>query len=360
MSARDAKVSPGAEYTRLLREYWLHGGEESLIHAADLGKKLVHDGLPPEDIGEFQQQALTALGREAPAMPLDVVAAWLTPPLLEVLVAYGLAFREQTELRYALLVEKRLEQHHKMEALGTLAAGIAHDFNTILGVILGYTEMTLDLAPADTSARRNLQQILTATLRARDLVARILAFGRRSETCRTRVRIADSLHESLAMLGVTLPPSVTLRTELAQPEVVVLADSGEWQQLIVDLTLNAVDAMAGRGVITFTLDTVRFDAVAPPPPELPPGDYARFCVRDTGCGIPRSIMERIFEPFFTTKEVGRGSGLGLAVVYGIVQRMDGIIRVHSEWGQGTEFEILCPCRGEPSDNSSPTDPLPVG
>lgn len=360
MNARDDRASPGVEYTRLLREYWLRGGEEPLIHAADLGKKLVHDGLPPEDIGEFQQQALTVLGRETPATPLDIVAARLTPPLIEVLVAYGLTFREQTELRYALLVEKRLEQNHKMEALGTLAAGIAHDFNTILGVILGYTEMTLDLAPADTPAHRNLRHIMTATLRARDLVARILAFGRRSEACKTPVRIADNLREALAMLGVTLPPSVTLRIELAQPDVVVLADPGEWQQLIVDLTLNAVDAMAGRGTITFTLDAVQFDAVTPPPPELLFGGYARFRIRDTGCGIPRSIMDRIFEPFFTTKEVGQGSGLGLAVVYGIIQRMDGTIRVRSELGQGTEFEILCPRCVEPGAGSTSVDHLPVG
>lgn len=288
------------------------------------------------------------------------MAARLAPPLIEVLVAYGLAFREQVEQRYRRLVEKRLEQNHKMEALGALSAGIAHDFNTILGVILGYTEMTLDLTPDDLPARRNLRQIMTATLRARDLVERILAFGRQRETRKTLVRIADSLREALAMLGVTLPPSIALRVDLIQPDTVALGDPGEWQQLIFDLTLNAVDAMAGHGVITFTLDAVRFDGVTPPPPELPPGDYARFRVRDTGCGIPRSIMDRIFEPFFTTKEAGRGSGLGLAVVYGIVQRMDGAITVRSELGQGAEFEVLCPRCVEPPAGSTRADHLPVG
>lgn len=341
MNSRN-NTPPGDEYAQLIRDYWLYGGEEPLIRAADLGKRLVHEGLPPEGIGEFQQQALKTLSPELPAILLDVAAARLTPPLIEVLIAYGLSFREQVQQRYQNLFEKRLEQDHRMEALGTLSAGIAHDFNTILGVILGYTEMTLDLAPIDTPTHRNLQHVMAATLRARDLVARILAFGRRDETRKIPVRIAESLKESLGMLGVTLPPNVILRTEQVHPTLAVLADPGELQQLIVDLTINAVDAMAGRGVITFTLDAVTFTAIQPPPPELSSGEYVRFCIRDTGSGIPRSIMDRIFEPFFTTKEVGKGSGLGLSVVYGIVQRMGGVITVKSEPGQGAEFEILCP------------------
>ena len=332
--------SSDAAYVRLVRSYWLHGSEAALIEASDLGKKLVHDGLPPEDIGEFQQQALLALSQDVPTAPLTVVAAQLTPPLLEVLIAYGLAFREQIEQRYRHEIEQRLEQNHKMEALGTLAAGIAHDFNTILGVILGYAEMTLDLAPAGTPAHRNLQHILTATLRARDLVARILAFGRRSEIKRVPVQIGQALTEALTMLGATLPPSVKLLTEVAQPEPAVLADPGELQQLIIDLTINAVDAMNGHGVITFKVDAVVVGSELLP--ELPPGDYVRLRIRDTGCGIPRAVIDRIFEPFFTTKDVGRGSGLGLAVAYGIVQRMSGLIRAQSELGQGAEFEIFCP------------------
>lgn len=336
----DHDARPGMAYVELVREYWLRGGEEPLIRAADLGKKLVHDGLPPEDIGEFQQQALLELSRTLVATTLDEIAARLTPPLIEVLVAYGLAFREQLEQRYRHLFQKHLERDNTMQALGTLSCGIAHDFNTILGVILGYAEMTLDLTPDDSPARRNLQHIVTATLRARDLVARILAFGRRSETEKNPVRIADSLHESLAMLGATLPPSVILRTELMRPDLMVLADPGEMQQLIVDLTINAVHAMNERGTITFALDAISLDAMQQP--LLPPGEYVRFRIADTGCGIPRAIVDRIFEPFFTTKAVGQGSGLGLSVVYGIVQRMDGLIQVRSELGQGTEFEILFP------------------
>lgn len=339
MNARD-DVPPGAEYVRLVQEYWLNGGEEPLIRAADLGKKLVHDGLPPEDIGEFQQQALIELGRTIPATALEDIAARLTPPLIEVLVAYGLAFREQLEQRYRHMFQKHLERENTLQALGTLSSGIAHDFNTILGVILGYAEMTLDLAPDNTPAHRNLQHIIAATLRARDLVARILAFGRRSETEKVPVRIAESLYEALQMLGATLPPSVILRTERACTDLMVLADPGEMQQLIVDLTINAVHAMNERGTITFALDVISLDALTQP--LFPPGEYVRFRITDTGCGIPRAIMDRIFEPFFTTKDVGKGSGLGLSVVYGIVQRMNGLIQVRSELDQGAEFEILCP------------------
>ena len=333
---------PGELYARLLRDYWRQGGEEPLTRAADLGKTLVHTGLPPEDIGEFQQQALLKLAGELPTVALDEVAARLTPPLIEVLMAYGLAFREQLQQRYESLIEQRLKQTHEMEALGTLAAGIAHDFNTILGVILGYTEMTLDDVPPDSLAQQNLRQVVTATLRARDLVARILTFGRREEATRVPVYLVDSLIECLTMLRATLPPSVELRTCVEEHEAQVLGDPGEMQQMIMDLTINAVHAMEGRGVITFTLDVIAFDEQRPPPPGLGPGDYVRFRIHDTGCGIPRQIMDRIFEPFFTTKGVGQGSGLGLSVVYGIVKRLGGVIHVSSEPGQGAEFEILCP------------------
>lgn len=328
-------------YVRLCRDYWLRGKEDALNQAAALGTRLVQDGLPPEEIGEFQQSALLELGREFPGVPLDLAATRLTPPLIEVLMAYGLAFREQLDQRY--LVERRLEQTHKLEALGTLAAGIAHDFNTILGVILGYAEMTLDRTAVDTPEYRNLEQIVTATLRARDLVARILAFGRRQEeTRRIPVRLDETLRECLAMLRATLPPSVALCTHIAQPDLVVLADPNELHQLIMDLTINAVDAMAEQGTVFFKLDALAFDEYTPPPPELTPGDYVRLRVQDTGPGIAPGIVDRIFEPFFTTKAVGHGSGLGLSVVYGIVRRMNGAINVISEAGQGAEFEVLCP------------------
>ena len=136
-AATGFREPPGEIYARLLRDYWRQGGEEPLIQAADLGKVLVYAGRPPEEIGEFQQQALLALARELPAVTLEEAATQLTPPLIEVLIAYGLAFREQMKQRYESLIEQRLQQTHQMEALGTLAAGIAHDFNTILGVILG-------------------------------------------------------------------------------------------------------------------------------------------------------------------------------------------------------------------------------
>ena len=332
---------PGDIYARLLRDYWRQGGEEPLIQAADLGKALVYAGRPPEEIGEFQQQALLALARELPAVTMDEAAARLTPPLIEVLIAYGLAFREQMKQRYESLIEQRLQQTHQMEALGTLAAGIAHDFNTILGVILGYTEMTLDEIPPGSAAQENLQQVVAATLRARNLVARILAFGRREEVSKVPVRLADSLTECLAMLRVTLPPSISLRICIDEPEALVLADPGELQQLIMDLTINAVHAITGCGLITYSLNIVTFNAHRLPP-ELSPGEHVRFRIRDTGCGIPRQIIDRIFEPFFTTKAVGQGSGLGLSVVYGIVKRLGGVINVYSEPGQGAEFEILCP------------------
>lgn len=330
------------QYIQLVKDYWLYGSEEVLLQAAALGKRLVHDELPPEEIGEFQQFALLELEQMTPPTPLGEVATKLTPPLLEVLMAYGLAFRQQLQQHYEALMQNHLEQTSKLEALGTLSSGIAHDFNTLLGVILGYTEMTLDRVAHDSAAQQNLQQVLTATLRARDLVARILAFGRRDEKRQTPLRMADSLRECLAMLRATLPPSVTLYTHIGQPDLQVLGDANELQQLFMDLTINAVDAIAERGEIHFSLDGVVLNAETSRLPELSPGDYVRFRIRDTGCGVRPEIIDRIFEPFFTTKDVGQGTGLGLSVVYGIVKRMSGVITLTSPPGQGAEFEILCP------------------
>ena len=331
------------EYIRLVKEYWLHGSEEALIQAAELGKRLVYDELPPEEVGEFQQLALTELARMAPPTPLDEVANKLMPPLLEVLMAYGLAFRQQLQQHYEALIEKHLEQTSKLEALGTLSSGIAHDFNTLLGVIQGYAEMTLDEIPHGSAAQHNLEQIITAAGRAGDLVARILAFGRRDEKRKTPLRIADCLHECLAMLRATLPPSVVIQTHIDQPDMHVLGDANELQQIFMDLTVNAVQAMAEQGEIHFSLDVIALATETPLLPKLTPGDYVRFRIRDTGCGVPPEIADRIFEPFFTTKDVGHGTGLGLSVVYGIVKRMGGSIRLNRILGyQGAEFEILCP------------------
>jgi signal transduction histidine kinase len=331
------------EYIELVKDYWLHGSEEALIQATDLGKRLVHAELPPEEIGEFQQFALTELNRIAPATSLDEIANRLTPPLIEVLIAYGLAFRYQLHQHYESMVQQRLEQTSKLEALGTLASGIAHDFNTLLGVILGYAEMTQDTVLNDPVAQANLQQIMTATERARDLVARILAFGRRDEKRVSPLRIADSLHECLAMLRPSLPPRVTLHTHIEPMDLQVLGDTNELQQIFMDLTVNAVHAMDECGDIDYFLEATTVDVDAGIHwPELTTGDYVRFRIRDTGCGVPPHIANRIFEPFFTTKDVGEGTGLGLSVVYGIVKRMGGAIRLNSEPGQGAEFEILYP------------------
>ena len=184
------------EYIELVKDYWLNSSEEALARATDLGKRLVHEELPPEEIGEFQQFALTELNQIAPATSFDEIASRLTPPLIEVLIAYGLAFRHQLHQHYESMVQQHLEQTSKLEALGTLASGIAHDFNTLLSVILGYAEMTQDAVLNDPVAQENLQQIMIATGRARDLVARILTFGRRGEKRMSPLRIADSLHEA--------------------------------------------------------------------------------------------------------------------------------------------------------------------
>ncbi|CAK0766539.1 Histidine kinase [Gammaproteobacteria bacterium] len=323
-----------ATYTELLRHYCQTPDEIWLAQLNDLGRRLVQDEVPPEEIAGFQGQAFEQLGSTAVATALPHITA----PLAEVLMAYGLSFREHLEERYTALLQTRLQQGERLEALGTLAAGIAHDFNTLLGVILGFTEMTLDAHPLGSRERSNLEQVLIAVQRARDLVAKILTFARREQNPhREVVSLSEVLVESLALLRPTLPPGIVVQTRVEIPEAQVLADPGELRQIVINLAVNAADAMAGFGTLTLAVLPV-----SEPPAELPPGNYLALVTQDTGGGIPPHLLSRVFDPFFTTKAPGHGNGLGLSVVHGIVRRMDGIIRVSSTTGQGTAFEVVLP------------------
>ncbi|CAK0763139.1 putative Histidine kinase [Gammaproteobacteria bacterium] len=302
--SRHPSITHAAIYATLLAHYCTTPDEVTLSEFGKLGRCLVIDEIPPEEIADFQEQALATLN------PANL--SRISAPLAEVLMAYGLAFRAQTEQRYAAMLQDRLRQGERLEALGTLAAGIAHDFNTLLGVILGFTEMTLDTQPPASNEYANLEQVIIAVRRARDLVARILAFARHEQTCHEAVTVSEILTESLTLLRPILPAGVMIDTRLELPDAQVRGDPGELRQIIVNLAVNAADAMIGTGTLTFTIAPV-----AVPPPELPPAHYLALIVEDTGGGISSTILDRIFDPFFTTKAPGCGSGLGLSVVHGI-------------------------------------------
>jgi PAS domain S-box-containing protein len=241
-------------------------------------------------------------------------------------------------------LKARLAQAHKMEAIGTLAGGIAHDFNNILSIIVGNTELAMLDVPEWSPAQDNLKEVREASLRARELVKQILMFARQKEHTVSNIRLEPIARESIKMLRASIPTTVKIHTKIKKGLPPALADPTEIQQIIMNLCTNAGQVMeAEGGTLTFSLDSVDFDTqFVTVAGVLPPGQYVRMQVRDTGPGIPPEIMERLFDPFFTTKGVGEGTGLGLAVVHGIVQDRRGGIIVESEEGRGTTFTIYLP------------------
>jgi signal transduction histidine kinase len=315
--------------------------EVFLADAFELGRSMVDQRVPPDEITNIHHEAVQRLAQLHPQLGLAQVAGRLTQPLMEMSMAYGLAFREQLERRYESMVNERLEQSRKLEAVGTLAAGIAHDFNNILGSIVGFAEMTADDLPPGSASKQNIQQILAASFRARDLVARMLSFARQRPVKSIRVDIVAEVRDALALLRASLAPSVKLSFDSALSQADVLADPIQIQQIVMNLCINAADAMNGSGTIAIRIDPVPTASTVSE--DMPP----RIClsVSDDGSGIPPETLARVFDPFFTTKAPGKGSGLGLSVVYGIVTQLKGVIEVDSRSSgtkRGTEFRVLLP------------------
>ncbi len=251
--------------------------------------------------------------------------------------------RKRAEEEKAML-EAQLLQAQKLEAIGTLAGGIAHDFNNILVPIIGYTELALSDMPHPNPMRHGLERILNAATRARDLVKQILAFGRAGkEQQQMPVEISSIVKEALNLLSASLPSSIAIRQDIQKG--VALADPTHIHQILLNLCTNAAHAMGDKGILEVSLSRVdlkKSDLAEQSIVALRPGQYLKLSVSDTGCGMHARTLERIFDPYFTTKEVGKGSGLGLAVVHGIVKRQGGAVTVQSEPGKGTSFSIFIP------------------
>jgi len=240
-------------------------------------------------------------------------------------------------------LEAQLRQAHKMESIGTLAGGIAHDFNNILGIILGNTELAMDDVPEWNPARLNLEEVRTASLRAKDVVRRLLSFARKTNLEKKPTNIIPIIKESLKLLRSSIPASIEIRQNIPKDIDTILADSTQINQVFINLCTNADYAMPDGGVIVVTLKNVELDEdTSSQYPDLNPGRYVNLAVRDTGHGISQEEIDRIFDPYFTTKEIGKGTGMGLAVVHGIVKDHDGTIIVESEPGKGTTFNIFFP------------------
>src|SRR5262249_14632886 len=245
-------------------------------------------------------------------------------------------------------LEAQLRQAQKMEAIGTLAGGIAHDFNNILTAILGYTELALDDIRHEGHAWRYLHEVHKAGLRAKTLVQQILTFSRRTEQLRIPVQLPVLLEEALALLRASLPSTIEIHQAITQDVGPVLADPTQLHQVLLNLCANAAHAMRETGGrLEVRLEAVDVDEqVTAQQPELQPGPYVCITVTDTGHGMTPEIMERIFEPFFTTKGPGEGTGMGLALVHGIITNHGGTVLVASIVGQGTTFTVYLPCSAD--------------
>lgn len=241
-------------------------------------------------------------------------------------------------------IEAQLRQAQKMEALGTFAGGIAHDFNNILGVIQGFAELTVRHTALDAEADRFLQEILIATRRARDLVQHLLTFSRKRAAERQPLHLPQVVYEVLSLLRASLPSTIAIAQHIAPDVGLVLADPTQMHQVLMNLCANAGYAMRDTGgVLEIRVETLVVDkAFADPYPALQSGPYVRLLIRDTGHGMTPEVMARIFEPFFTTKPPEEGTGLGLAVVQGIITNHRGVVTVESTPSQGTTFQVYFP------------------
>jgi signal transduction histidine kinase/CheY-like chemotaxis protein len=241
-------------------------------------------------------------------------------------------------------IEDQLQQALKMESIGTLAGGIAHDFNNILGIIIGNAELALDDIPEKERARFNLEEIREASQRAKDVVKQLLSFARKTELEQKPIRLIPVVKDSIKLLRAAIPVSIEIRQNIDNTFDTIFADSTQIHQLMLNLCTNATHAMEDTGgILEIGIKNVVLDEVsAALYPDLTAGEYINLTISDTGPGISPEIRERIFDPYFTTKEIGKGTGMGLSVVHGIVKNYGGAVSVESELGKGTKFYIYFP------------------
>ena len=248
--------------------------------------------------------------------------------------------RTQTLAKY----ERQQQQVLKIQAIGTLAGGIAHDFNNILFPIVGYTELTMDEVPEDSIAHNNLEEILKAANRAKDLVQQILTFSRQSGQERKPVKVQSVLQETLKLLRASIPASIEITSHIEENCHPVMGDATQIHQVIMNLCTNAYQAMqdkGGRLEVSLSEVYVGYDETIEKI-GMQPGRHLKLLVIDEGCGMDAAVLDRIFEPYYTTKEQGKGTGLGLSVIHGIVKNHRGDIAVSSTPGKGTTFKVYLP------------------
>ena len=273
---------------------------------------------------------------------------------VEALSGVVMTMRDVTEQR---AMQAQLDQAQRLDSLGRLAGGVAHDFNNMLSVILGMTELLAEGFEADDVRREDLATIEDTALRASELTRKLLLFGRRKLDTSAAIDVHEQLRSSRGLLEKVLGDDVELALALEASHTHVLIGAAELEQVVLNFATNARDAMAAGG--RFRLSTHSRKLEEPQPPLLP-GRYLELVAEDSGSGMPASVREQIFDPFFSTKATGRGTGLGLATVYGIIREAQGDIRVESEPGVGTRFVVLLPEHGAQQRESEESKPRARG
>ncbi|WCM90259.1 PAS domain-containing hybrid sensor histidine kinase/response regulator [Acidovorax sp. NCPPB 3576] len=270
--------------------------------------------------------------------------------------ARDLTGRKKAEAHRSEL-EAQLRESHKMQAVGTMAGGIAHDFNNILSAILGNVELAKADCDAASPVLESLHEIDKAGRRARDLVRQILTFSRNEPPQRTAVSVHDAMHDTERLLRVTLPPAIELHMRLDAGLPPVLADATQVEQALLNLCTNAIHAIGeARGIVSMQASALEPDLRLCERLGLPLGEYVALTVVDNGPGIDAATQQRIFEPFFTTKPVGQGTGLGLAVVHGVMRTHGGAVDVHSAPGEGSRFTLYFPVAPDSVASAPPHTP----
>ena len=266
---------------------------------------------------------------------------------------------DTTEMR---LLQAQSEQAQKMEAVGRLAGGVAHDFNNLLGVIIGYSELSIETLDPKTKIAKHLVQIKLAAARGAHLTRQLLAFSRQQVVSLKVLDINAVIHEAGKLLSRVVREDIILSYQTSVSVGLIKADAGQIEQVLMNLVVNARDAMPDGGQITIATDSITLnDKYYMGHEPVPAGDYVMLEVRDTGCGMDEPTKAHVFEPFFTTKQPGKGTGLGLASVYGIVKESGGYVSVSSELGQGTTFKLYFPrVQGQIDSAAPPVDAESLG
>lgn len=355
---------------------WNRGAEQLYGYTAEEAIGRTVDFLLPLDRLDEEQQMLNCIVQGEAVPPRETVRRRKDGSLVEVsLVASAIRdakgntvgasriARDLTERRKAEALlrrtEEQLRQSHKMEAVGSLAGGVAHDFNNLLSVILNFSEFALDTLAPDSSARADIEQVMIAAQKAGSLTRQLLTFSRQQILAPQVVAVEQRVSGLQIMLARLLGEHIQLRMAAAPGLGRVYGDPGQIDQVIINLCLNARDAMPDGGVLAVETSNVRLGAdYVAEHPEVRAGDYVLLSVSDAGTGIDPAIVERIFEPFFSTKEQGRGTGLGLSTVFGIVKQSGGHITVITELGQGTTFNVYLPQSDRPVEPLAPPSRAP--